>query len=64
MAFTFSECISPEENLSPRRRRSTMMTRERSVVSVVLNAPKSGSAVGDSRPFPVVLGHLWDVEVG
>jgi hypothetical protein len=41
-----------------------MTTKERLVASVILNALKLDGAVGDSRPFPVVLGHLSDVEVG
>jgi hypothetical protein len=56
--------FSTEENLSPKRRRMTMTTREKSVPSVVLSALKSDGAVVDSRPFPVVLGHLWGDEVG
>jgi hypothetical protein len=56
--------VSTEENLSPRRGRMTMMTREKSVASVVLSALKSDGAVVDSRLFPVVLGHLWGDEVG
>ncbi len=40
-----------------------MMTmRERSGASVVLNAPRSDGAVVGSRPFPVGLSHLGDVE--
>ena len=53
-----------EENLSPKTRRTMMTTRERSVVSVVLSTLKLDGAVVDSRLFPVVLGHLWDVTVG
>jgi hypothetical protein len=41
-----------------------MMTKERLVASVVLNALRLDGAVGDSHPFPVMLVHLWDVEVG
>jgi hypothetical protein len=47
-----------EENLCPRKRRMTMMTRERSVSRVVLSALRSDGAVVDSHPFPVVLVHL------
>jgi hypothetical protein len=64
LAFTFGGSASPEENLSLKTRRPTMMMRESSVVMVVLNALKSDGVVGDSRPFPVVLDHLWGVEVG
>ncbi len=55
--------VSPEENLSPRRERMMTMTRERSVASVILITLKSDGAVVDSRPFPVVLVHLWGDEV-
>ncbi len=41
-----------------------MTTVERLVVTVVLNVLKSDGAVVDSRPFPVVLDHLLEVEVG
>jgi hypothetical protein len=54
----------PEENLSPRRRKRTITTEERSVVKVVLNALRPDGAVVDSRPFLVVLDHLLEVEVG
>ncbi len=64
MASTFCGFVSPEENLSPRRRRKrTMTTEERLVVTVVLNARKSDGAVVDSHPFPVVLDRLSEVEV-
>ncbi len=63
MASTFCGFVSPEENLSPRKRRRTMTTEGRLVVIVVLNALRSDSAVVDSRPFPVVLDHLSEVEV-
>jgi hypothetical protein len=36
--------------------------RERLVASVVLDALRSDGAVVDSHPFPVMLGHLGDVE--
>ncbi len=54
----------PEENLNPRRRKRTMTTEERLVVTVVLNALKSDGAVVDSRPFPVVLDRLLEAEAG
>ncbi len=38
-------------------------TRERLVALVVLSALKSDGAVVNSRPFPVVLVHLWGDEV-
>jgi len=38
----------PEENLSPKTRRTMMTMRERSVVSVVLSALKLDGAVVDS----------------
>ena len=63
LASTFCVCVSPEENLSPMKRRMMMTTKERLVVSVVLNALRSDGAVVDSRPFPVVLVHLWGDEV-
>jgi hypothetical protein len=44
------------------KRRSTLTTKGKLVVTVVLNALRSDGAVVDSRPFPVGLGHLWDVE--
>jgi hypothetical protein len=43
-------------------RRLTMAMRERLVVSVILSTLKSDGTVVDSRPFPVVLSHLGDVE--
>ncbi len=63
LGITFGLVLT-EENLSPRRkRRMTMTTRDKSVASVVLSALKSDGAVVDSRPFPVVLVHLWGDEV-
>jgi hypothetical protein len=42
-----------------------MMTTEgKFVVAEVLNALKSDGAVVDSRPFPVLLDRLLEVEVG
>ena len=64
LAFTFGGFVSPEENLSPRKRRMTMTTKERFAVSVVLNALRSDGAVGDSHPFPVGFDRLSEVEVG
>ena len=64
LASTFCAFVSPEENLSPRRRKRTMMTEERLVVMLVLNALRSDGAVVDSHPFPVVLDRLLEVEVG
>ena len=64
MHFAFGECVSSEENLSLKTRRTMMTMRKRSVVSVILSALKLDGAVVDSRLLPVVLGHLWDVAVG
>jgi hypothetical protein len=64
LVSTFCGFVSPEENLSPRRRKRTMTTEERSVVKVVLNALRPDGAVVDSRPFLVVLDRLLEVEVG
>ncbi len=64
LASTFCGLVSPEENLCPRKRRRTMTTEGRLVVKVVLNALRSGGAVVDSRPFPVMLDRLWGVEEG
>ncbi len=64
LASTFCGFVSSEENLSPRRRKRTMTTEEKLVVTVVLNALISDGAVVDSRPFPVVLDRLLAVEVG
>jgi hypothetical protein len=63
IGITFGLGISTEENLCPRKRRMTMTTRERSVARVVLSALGSDGAVVDSRPFPVMLVHLWGDEV-
>jgi hypothetical protein len=63
LASTFCGFVSPEENLSPKKRKRKMTTEERLVVKVVLNALKSDGAVVDSRPFPVVLDRLSEVEV-
>ena len=64
MASSFCVFVSPEENLSPRRRKRTMTTEERLVITVVLNALRSDGAVVDSRPFLVMLDRLSEVEVG
>ena len=64
LASTFCGFVSPEENLSPRKKRRTMTTEEKWVIKVVLNTPRSDGAVVDSRPFPVVLDRLLEVEVG
>ncbi len=56
--------VSSEENLSPKKRKRTMTTGERSVAEEVLNALKSDGAVVDSHPFPVGLDRLSEVEVG
>ncbi len=63
LGITFGLVIQMEENLSPKKRRMTMTTRERSVARVVLSALRSDGAVVDSRPFRVVLVHLWGDEV-
>ena len=57
-------CVSPEENLSPKKRKRTMTTGGKLVVAEVLNALKSDGAVVDSHPFPVGLDRLSEVEVG
>jgi hypothetical protein len=45
------------------RKKLTLRMRGMLVATVVLNALRSdGAVVVDSRPFPVVLGHLWDVQ--
>ncbi len=64
LASTFCECVSPEENLSPRWRRRTTTTGGNLVVTEVLNALKSDGAVVCSHPFPVGLDRLSEVEVG
>jgi hypothetical protein len=64
LASTFCGFVSPEENLSPRKRRRTMTTEERLVVKVIPNALRSDGVVVDSHPFPVVLDDLSEVEVG
>ena len=64
LASTFCVFVSPEENLSPKWRKRTMTTGENLVVTEVLNALKSDGAVVDSRPFPVLLDRLSEVEVG
>jgi len=56
--------VSPEENLSPKKRRRTMTREGKLVVAEVLTALKSDGAVVDSHPFPVVLDRLSEVEVG
>ena len=56
--------VSPEENLSPKKRKRTMTTGERLVAEEVLNTLKSDGAVVDSHPFPVGLDRLSKVEVG
>jgi hypothetical protein len=63
LGITFDLGVSTEENLCPRKRRMTMMTKERLVAKVVLSALRSDGAVVDSHPFPVVLVHLWGDEV-
>ena len=63
LGITFGLVVLTEENLCPRKRRMTMTTKERSVAMVILSALKSDDAVFDSRPFPVVLVHLWGDEV-
>ncbi len=56
--------VSPEENLSPRWRKRTMTMGGNLVVTEVLDALKSDSAVVDSHPFPVGLDRFSEVEVG
>jgi hypothetical protein len=63
LGITFGLVVSTKENLCPRKRRMMMTTWERSVARVVLSALGSDGAVVDSRPFPVVLVHLWGDEV-
>ena len=64
MASAFCVSVSPEENLSPKKRKRTMTTEGKLVTAEVLNALKLDGAVVDSRPFPVVLDRLSKVEVG
>ncbi len=64
LASIFFLFVSPEENLSPKKRKRTMTTEGKSVVAEVLNALKSDGAVVDSHPFPVGLDRLSEVEVG
>ncbi len=64
MASTFCGYVSPEENLSPRKRKRMMTTEEKSVITVVLNALKSDGVAVDSRPSLVVLDRLLAVKVG
>jgi hypothetical protein len=54
--------VSLEESLSLMRRRRTLTTTGDCVVLDILIAPESDGAVGDSRPFPVMLDRLCGVE--